>query len=50
MKYIVYIGGWEKGIECETRDEVWRIIGDRPWGSTYEVISPTENTDEFIPF
>jgi hypothetical protein len=48
-KYIVYIG-LQDGIECETVEEVWKVIGDRSFGSTYVVDSETEDTSEFIPF
>jgi hypothetical protein len=49
MKYMVYIEGLSKGIECKSKDEVWHIINNLQWGMSYHVVSPTENTDEFIP-
>lgn len=34
---------------CDTRDEVWEVIGSRQIWETYRVHSD-HNVDEFIPF
>lgn len=48
--YNVYINGKLKE-SVDTPDEVWEVIGNSPFGSLYEVESPTgKSVLEFIPF
>ena len=53
VNYIVHIHHWggSQTMECETEQEAWDIIGSYPFGTLYEVESPTgKDVEEFIPF
>lgn len=52
IKFVLRVLGWTH-VECHkcyTVEEVWTKIGKLPFGSCYEVVSPTgEDTRQFIP-
>jgi hypothetical protein len=48
--YIVQVG-MQKLQSADTVEEVYKILGNRAFGTTYEVTSPAGlNVDEFISF
>lgn len=49
-QYLVTINS-RKTYCADTEEEVWRIIGEQPFGSCHYVSSPVGlPTDDFIPF
>ena len=45
--------GWRGPVYADTAEEVWKLLGERPFGETYTVYDQANSgviADEFVPY